>query len=162
MFNLNAICQDSLDGQSIFASSVIRPSSKSAWRFLHQSTNSLKHWTSKLLFNSSSSWKNTAQRQNCKRALVWRQRPKQRLLVKMKPQQRSQTPWELDATPSPSLSNRRKLNLSSSLMMLTQLRWVLKRYLSKYLELMKRISSPEEQCWTILKNLDAALMPCQR
>ena len=124
MSNQNVIFPASSDGQNTFASSVTRPSFKSAWRFHHQSTSSLKLWTSRPPSNSSSSWRNIAQKPSCKRALVLSQRLKLRLLERRKLQRRSHLPWEPVATPSPSWLNKRRLNLSSSLTMLIQSRWV--------------------------------------
>lgn len=147
MSSQSAIFHASSDGPSTFASSATRQSCKSAWRFRHQSTSSRRHWTSRPPFNSSSSWRSTDRRQSCKRVLAWRQRPKLRSPARRRHQPRRQTPWELVATPSPSWWNRRKLSLSSSLTMSTQLRWVVQcHFHHSVVQVMKRISSPEELC----------------
>lgn len=49
MSSQNAICLASSDGQNTFAFSATRQSCKSVWRFLHQSTSSLRLWISKLV-----------------------------------------------------------------------------------------------------------------
>lgn len=124
MFSQSVIFPASFVGPSTSASSVTRQSCKSVWRSHHQSTSSHRLWTNKPQSNSSRSWRSIVQRQSCRRALAWRQRLKPRLPERTKLPQRRETPWELDATQSPSWLNRRKLNSSSSLMTLTQLRWV--------------------------------------
>ena len=125
MFSQSAIFPVSFAGQNTFVFSATRQSCKSVWRSHHQSTNSLRLWTNKPQSNSSSFSRSTVQRQSCKRALAWRHALKLKSLERKTHRPRSQTLWELDATPSPSLLSRRRHSLSSSRTMLTQLRWVL-------------------------------------